>query len=245
NRKNGYAVYVKEGRLHFQLNRNGRRKILSTAGELPAEFGLRAQLRKDGNMTLALDGKEGVQANAGGLFESRPEGNLTAGYDREEDGHAGDYDEDFEFEGSIENGRIVFLLAEAGDATAAEADQVIQLGAVVNEMKYDKELLQLKAGSTVKIVFTNSDHMLHNLLILRPGSMEKVGAAADQLAQDPQGASRDYIPEMPEVLFATPLVDPGSSYELVFRVPERPGEYPFVCTFPGHWRIMNGIIRVE
>jgi azurin len=22
------------------------------------------------------------------------------------------------------------------------------------------------------------------------------------------------------------------------------GEYPYVCTFPGHWRIMNGVLQV-
>jgi azurin len=22
------------------------------------------------------------------------------------------------------------------------------------------------------------------------------------------------------------------------------GDYPFVCTFPGHWRIMNGVLTV-
>src|SRR3546814_16112418 len=105
-------------------------------------------------------------------------------------------------------------------------------------MKYDKEHLRLKAGSTVKIVFSNPDHMQHNLLILAPGSLQKVGAAADKLATNPKAGDKDYIPQLPEMLFATPLVDPQESYDLVSRVTETPGAYHFVSPFPGHWKLM-------
>lgn len=196
-------------------------------------------------MKLQINGDQVAEGNAGGLLESQPGTPLTVGYDRGEDGYAGDYRDNFNFGGYIENGQVVFLQTGTGQSLDQEVDQVIELSAVINQMKFDKELLRLKAGTNVKIVFTNPDHMQHNLLILAPGSLEEVGAAADKLAQDPQGASKDYIPGMPEVLFTTPLVNPQESYELIFRVPETPGDYPFVCTFPGHWRIMNGIIKVE
>lgn len=245
NAENGYALYMKEGQLNFQVNRNGSSEIIATSADLPGKFRLTASLTKDGAMSLFLDGKPAASGNAEGLLESQPENSLSVGYDRKEDGYVGDYGDDFNFGGYIENGQLVFLQAGAAAVSAEEADQVINLSTIVNEMKYDKTELTLKAGSTVKIVFTNPDHMQHNLLILEPGSLEKVGAAADKLALDPQGASRDYIPQMPEILFTTPLVDPRETYELVFKVPETPGEYPFVCTFPGHWRIMNGIITVE
>ncbi|MDZ7935461.1 MAG: hypothetical protein U5M51_10985 [Emticicia sp.] len=26
-----------------------------------------------------------------------------------------------------------------------------------------------------------------------------------------------------------------------FTAPTQTGDYPFVCTFPGHWSIMNGV----
>ena len=74
--------------------------------------------------------------------------------------------------------------------------------------------------------------------------MEKVGAAADKLAQDPNGAKMNYIPKMPEVLLSTPLLNPGGKYTVTFKIPATPGDYPYICTFPGHWRIMNGILRV-
>jgi len=24
-----------------------------------------------------------------------------------------------------------------------------------------------------------------------------------------------------------------------------PGRYPYLCTFPGHWKLMNGVLIVE
>jgi azurin len=96
----------------------------------------------------------------------------------------------------------------------------------------------------VKIIFQNPDQMQHNVVIVKPATMEKVGAAADKLAADPSGTKMNYVPRMPEVLQATPLVNPGGSYTLTFKLPDVAGDYPYICTFPGHWRIMRGILRV-
>jgi len=55
----------------------------------------------------------------------------------------------------------------------------------------------------------------------------------------------NFVPEIPEILASTPLVNPETSESLVFTAPTEPGEYPYLCTVPGHWRIMNGIMIVE
>jgi putative membrane-bound dehydrogenase-like protein len=136
---------------------------------------------------------------------------------------------------------------EVGSATGPVSDirpdRTITLRVVKDVMKYDRTLLTAKAGSLLRIDFQNPDFMQHNLLILKPGTLDKVGEAADRLAQDPNGTRQQYVPRMPEVIAATPLVNPQGSYTLVFRLPAVPGDYPFVCTFPGHWRMMNGILR--
>jgi azurin len=111
-------------------------------------------------------------------------------------------------------------------------------------MKFDKTLISVKAGQKVIINFENPDFMQHNLLILMPGTLQKVGEAADVLARDPKGAQTDYVPQMKEVLHSSKLLNPDESFTLQFTAPGKPGDYPFVCTFPGHWRIMNGIMRV-
>ena len=49
---------------------------------------------------------------------------------------------------------------------------------------------------------------------------------------------------MAQVLVSTRLVDPGQTVTVQFRAPTQPGQYPYVCTFPAHWRVMNGILNV-
>jgi len=128
--------------------------------------------------------------------------------------------------------------------SATDQGRVITMKTIQNEMKYDLSEFVVKAGETVTLVFENNDFMQHNLLILAEGSIEKVGAAADKLAQDPNAADRNYIPKMPEILHATALLNPNEKVTLQFTAPDKPGEYPYVCTFPGHWRIMQGVMKV-
>ncbi len=129
-------------------------------------------------------------------------------------------------------------------ATPGKADQVVKITPIVNAMKFKQTTFTVKAGTTVEIEFSNIDFMQHNLLILQKGSMDKVGAAADQMAQDPKGAEKQYVPKIPEVLFFTPLVNPEDTFKLRFKVPSVTGDYPYICSFPGHWRIMNGVMKV-
>lgn len=126
----------------------------------------------------------------------------------------------------------------------AEDAQKIELGVVINEMKYDRTTFEVKAGKPVELLFVNDDFMQHNILIIEPGTLEKVGEEADKLAMDPSGTEKEYVPDMPEVLFFTKMLNPEESVTLRFIAPEQPGDYPFVCTFPGHWRLMNGIMKV-
>ena len=140
--------------------------------------------------------------------------------------------------------------ADSQQRQAAEREEIVvdvelELGVTPNVLQFDKEELRARAGQTVRIVFTNTDNMEHNLLIIMPESLAEVGRLADQMMASPQGRERAYIPDTPDVIAATPILDPGEQFELVFQVPEEPGEYEFVCTIPGHWRIMNGLFIVE
>jgi azurin len=121
----------------------------------------------------------------------------------------------------------------------------IWIEVVPDLMKYDTDTFKVKPGEQILLELDNLDGMQHNLLIAKPGTLEKVGEAADAMLRDPKAAEKHYIPEIPEVLFFTEMVDPGEVFSLKFTAPESPGNYPFVCTFPGHWRMMNGIMVVE
>jgi uncharacterized protein len=123
--------------------------------------------------------------------------------------------------------------------------QTVKLKAIREMLQFDQKTFTVKAGKTVEIVFENPDAMQHNLVIGKPKSLEKIGKAADKMIPDPEGANKNYVPESPDVLFSTSLVNPDQTVRLRFTAPAKPGDYPYVCTFPGHWRIMNGVMKVE
>ena len=87
--------------------------------------------------------------------------------------------------------------------------------------------------------------MPHNLVIIAPGTYDAVGKATDSMMAKPGAAVRNYIPENAKVIAQTPMVLPGTKYDLIFQAPEQPGRYPFLCTFPGHWRLMKGELIVQ
>ena len=123
--------------------------------------------------------------------------------------------------------------------------KVINLSTISSKMAFDKTVINISAGSLVTLVFSNPDEMPHNVVIVKPGTSELVGNAADAMASLKVGYEKNFVPAIPEVLYSTPLVTTGSTFRLDFKAPDKPGEYPFICTFPGHWRMMKGIIKVN
>ncbi|MFP6872698.1 MAG: PVC-type heme-binding CxxCH protein [Verrucomicrobiales bacterium] len=115
---------------------------------------------------------------------------------------------------------------------------------VPGRMLFDRTRLVVRPGRNISILFENNDLMPHNLLIIEPGAVQEVGAAADLMAARTDGLKRGYVPDSGRILQSTRLLRPGESGRLDFTVPARPGEYPFICTFPGHWRSMRGVIEV-
>ncbi|MEM6628120.1 MAG: plastocyanin/azurin family copper-binding protein [Bacteroidota bacterium] len=108
---------------------------------------------------------------------------------------------------------------------------------------FDQEKIVVKAGNKVELTFNNNDDMLHNFLLVSPNQADEVGNAAMKLGL--KGEEMAYVPEMEEVIYHTGLLEPGSSEVIYFEAPTTPGEYPYVCTFPGHFMTMRGILKVE
>jgi putative membrane-bound dehydrogenase-like protein len=122
--------------------------------------------------------------------------------------------------------------------------QVVQIKAIREEMKFSLTEFTAVAGKTIELVFENPDAMQHNVVVGKPKSTEVIGAAADKMITAKDGAEKNYVPNIPQVLAATPLVNPGQTFRLKFIVPDVVGDYPYVCTFPGHWRLMKGNMKV-
>ena len=124
---------------------------------------------------------------------------------------------------------------------------VIRINATA-DLRFDPAEVSVKAGSAVRLTFFNPDSMYHNLAIIQKGSLDEIGLKADMMAGDPDGLKKNYIPDDPRVLHATPQITLGPglarSHTMVFYAPEEPGDYPYICTFPGHWRAMKGVLHV-
>lgn len=134
-------------------------------------------------------------------------------------------------------------LAAQHDKLVAERGNVLHVQAAAG-LQFAPTQLRATPGSKVRLVFSNPDNMAHNWVLLKPGSTEEVGALADQLAAQPDGVAKGYLPVSDKILHATKLLGPNAKEELVFNVSQQPGEYPFLCTAPGHWRIMKGVLIV-
>ena len=119
---------------------------------------------------------------------------------------------------------------------------VLAQGADMSKMEYDKKSLSVPAGCTVKlnIKSTSPDaSMPHNWVLVHKGTMEKVATEGLQAGRD-----RAFVPDSPDVLVHSKLLGPNEEETLTFPAPP-PGTYEFVCTYPGHWSIMNGTFTVE
>lgn len=123
--------------------------------------------------------------------------------------------------------------------------KTIEIGCVPERLMYDRTRFAVKAGHPVKIIFKNPDATQHNLVFVEPGAVEEVGMAGNEMAKDPKGLSKGFIPESDKILHHTKLLEPDTAEVLRFIAPTEPGTYPYLCTFPGHWIIMKGEMIVR
>ena len=122
----------------------------------------------------------------------------------------------------------------------------VKIGCIPERLLFTRDRFEVKAGQPVKLIFTNPDATQHNLLILKHNtSIETIGIAANEMAKSPEGVKKHFIPDDKRILHATRLLKPHSSETLRFLAPEKPGIYPFLCTFPGHWVLMKGEMIVK
>ena len=115
------------------------------------------------------------------------------------------------------------------------------------QMKYDRPSIIASPGAEVRLIFENMDEMPHNFVLCHPLSDKAdKGLEVAMLAWQMGAAGNDkaWIPDSPRIIAHTGMVAAHQKEELTFKVPEQPGVYPYVCTFPGHAMAMNGELRV-
>jgi putative heme-binding domain-containing protein len=140
------------------------------------------------------------------------------------------------------------LPADQGQAIRKELGElgvrVLRLATRPHQMLFDQDRLVVQAGKPVEFMFENNDIMPHNFVIIQPGSLEELGNLGEAQATQPGAIQREFVPQSNKVLLASRLVQPRESQRLTFTAPKAAGFYPYVCTYPGHWRRMYGSLVV-
>ena len=136
--------------------------------------------------------------------------------------------------------------AAPAPAATGPAQELVLKPDAVNPMAFNAKALTVKAGQPVKLTFDNAAAvpLPHNVIVGKAGSKDALFAAAMKIATDPQGMAKGYVPEDANVLAHTKLVQPGQKETIEFVLPTA-GAYPYMCTFPGHSILMNGVITAE
>ena len=112
-------------------------------------------------------------------------------------------------------------------------------------LQFVQKQLTAKAGEKLTIRFKNPDVVPHNWLLAKPGSLHKLGEKVNLMITDPQGLAKHYVPDSDDVIAYTDMTNPKAEFVIHLTAPKEKGEYPYLCTFPGHWMVMNGVMKVE
>lgn len=130
---------------------------------------------------------------------------------------------------------------DPGDDTPGRS---IVLSAVTG-LAYDKTRISASPGERLSLTLKNEDVMPHNWVLVRWEGYTKVGRLADLMISDPLAIQKQYIPESNQIVAHTIVVNPGESHTVHFNAPTSAGKYPFLCTYPGHWQVMRGVLLVH
>jgi azurin len=128
------------------------------------------------------------------------------------------------------------LVLLGASSLPAAAPRVIKITGTDN-MQYDVKTIEAKPGEKLKVVLTtistmSKEQMAHNFVLLAKGTNADMFVKEASMAKD-----KGYIPDSGKksILAMTGLAGKGETVEVTFDAPKKPGEYLYICTFPGHY----------
>lgn len=134
--------------------------------------------------------------------------------------------------------------AAASDAASGNAVTEITIQPVGNQMQYAQTAFTVPAGEEITVTFENtatSPAMEHNVVVLTSDD----DAVVNRVGQAAMGAAdSEYVPDDEAILAATDMAAPGETVSVTFTAPSEPGTYRYICTFPGHYTVMQGTMTV-
>ncbi len=129
-------------------------------------------------------------------------------------------------------------------APMGSSEQSIEIQTGKN-LTFQQPEIRVKAGITVALTLFNPDVVPHNWVLIQPNKLSEIGDLANRMISSPEAYAKHYVPDSKEVIAYTDIIGPEQKQTIHFKVPSQPGRYPYLCTFPGHWMVMNGVMIVE
>lgn len=137
-------------------------------------------------------------------------------------------------------GAPTFAIGQGAEVSTIE----LQVG---DNMRFTPSLIQAHPGQRVRIVVTGIGKLpalAHNVVVLKKGTAPKAFLDKASKATEETGSIPPAMND--QAIAASALVKPGESAEVTFEAPVEPGEYMFVCSFPGHFGLgMKGQLIVK
>ncbi len=140
---------------------------------------------------------------------------------------------------------LAMQVAGAGFVNAstpqAGGEAKITIACIKEKLLYDTKKFTVRTGQKVTVLFKNDDYPPHNLIFVKPGTADEVAALA--IALGAEGFAKQFRPDTDKILWGSTMLEHGQRATIQFTAPT-PGDYPYVCTFPGHSVIMRGVMHV-
>lgn len=129
-----------------------------------------------------------------------------------------------------------------------KADTTLRLDTDTLRMTFVQAKLHAGADVPIELVMTNfSQYDRHNVILLDLGTdVDAFGEALSSYVTAPDAWDNAYIPpDMRDVVLGhTPILAPDETATV--SLPGLPaGEYTYLCTVPGHWKVMQGMLIVQ
>lgn len=135
----------------------------------------------------------------------------------------------------------------AKPAAAAKGVRTVEIIGT-EDMKFSMPTITAKPGEQLRVRLVVKGAMpkiamAHNFVLLNKGAK-----VVDFVTAAMNARATDFIPadKKADVLAATALAGAGETVEVTFKVPAAAGEYPYICSFPGHFQAgMKGSLVVK
>ena len=141
----------------------------------------------------------------------------------------------------------VFLLCAIATATGQSSEVKVIEMEIGDNMRFTPSVIDAEPGQPLRVVLKPVGKIKalgHNFVLLKAETEPKAFVEEAAEATEKTGV---IPPAMTgQVIAAMPLVRSGSTGEVSFEAPAQRGEYDFVCTFPGHFKLgMKGHLIVK